>query len=395
LNDGIGTRIPFQAGFELKLPVHSWEAVGLGAGGICLLLLSLPGVLQQVLDPAQNAYLWRRAGVLGQLLFAYGMFFFFLGLWSAILRARGSSLRDGLQRRFSEIRVLLQNDLWRGARRACLPEAQVRWLLVVLCVGVGIRGYFLAQPMRYDESNTFLHFVNGDVLQMFFYPFPNNHVFHTILVKFTTAVLGAHPATIRLPAFVAGVASIPLIFCVARVLLPERSPVFASVAMAIFPYVVLYSTTARGYTLMVLFTLLLVLVGALTARRPSKAASTILAIIAALGILTLPSMAFPVAGVYLWLASVYLIQGHTLRGVVRDFIAPCAFLTAGVTAVLYTPVILVSEGVAAVVSNKYVAAQSSEKFFTRLPHHLLETIGDFSRDVPGPVLVFGLALMAI
>ena len=379
----------------MRLPGLTWEAAALSAAGAGLLFLSIPGVQRQFIDPSANAYLWQRQSVLSALALGYGGVLCVLGIWSSVLGMRGGSLRQTLRQHFSEICALIRNNLLEGFRHAFVSRRQAGWLLVVLVVGIAVRAYFLMQPMRYDESNTFLVFVNRDLLQLFFYPFPNNHVLHTILVKMTTEVLGAHPPTIRLPAFLAGVLSIPLVFCLGRVLLREGSALFATVVVAVFPYLILYATTARGYTLMVLFTLLLAVVGALTARAPSKAASTILSIIAALGILTVPSMAFPVAGVYLWLTFLFFIHGNKLRHVLGNFVVPCALLTAGLVALFYTPVIFVSKGIAPVIANEHVAAQPSEVFFRRLPEHLAGTFSDFVRDVPSPILYGGLALMGI
>jgi hypothetical protein len=362
--------------------------------GCGLLLLSTPGVHLRLLDPLENAYLWQRASVLADLLLVYGAFLIILGIWSQVLAQRGTSLSAETSRHFADIRLLVRDDLLKAVRRALVSPRQVRWLLAVICLGVAVRGYFLVQPMRYDEANTFLTFVNGDFTRMFSYTFPNNHVLHTILVRLVTSMLGAHPSTIRLPAFVAGVIAIPMVFCLGRVLLRQRTAAFATIAVAVFPYLILYSTNARGYTLIVFFTLMLMFVALRTAAAPSKASSALLSAIAALGLLTVPTMAFPIAGVYLWLTCLLLLNGNPARYVLRDFVIPCALLTVVFTAVFYTPVILVSNGVDPLLANDYVAAQGSEEFFRRLPAHLSSTFEDFSRDVPGPILFAWAVLMA-
>ena len=379
----------------MKLPKPSLEAALLCLSGCGLLFLSPPGIHLRFLSPIDNAYLWQRAGVLAALLFGYGSALVALAIWSQVLCSSGTSLGAQICRYAGDVCVLIRNVLFDAVRRAFRSGGDVAWLAVVLCLGVAVRAYFLSQPMRYDESNTFLHFVNGDISLLFFYPFPNNHVLHTILVKLSTWVFGAHPSTIRFPAFFAGIASIPLMFCLARALFRESSAAFATVAMAIFPYLILYSTMARGYTLVVFFTLTLIFVGALTAEKPSIAASAVLSVIAALGLLTIPSMAFAVAGVYLWLTCLLLINGNKLPRILREFVIPCAIMTVALTAVFYTPVILVSKGLDTLLANEYVAAQPSEVFFRQLYPHLALTLSDFFRDVPSPVLVVFLALMAI
>lgn len=379
----------------MKLPKPSLEAALLCLGGCGLLFLSPPSIHLRFLSPVDNAYLWQRAGVVAALLFGYGSALVGLGIWSQILAASGTSLSAQVRRHAADVSLLLRYVLFDAVRRAFRSDRDIGWVLMALCLGIAVRAYFLSQPMRYDESNTFLRFVNGDVSLLFFYPFPNNHVLHTILVKLSTVVFGAHPSTIRFPAFLAGIASIPLMFCLVRVLLREKSATFATVATAVFPYLILYSTTARGYSLVVFFTLALIFIGALTASKPSMAASIVLSVIAALGMLTIPIMTFPVAGVYLWLTCLFFINGNKFPRILREFVIPCAIMTIGLTAVFYTPVMLVSKGLDPVLANEYVAAQSSEMFFSRLYPHLARTFSDFFRDVPAPILFAFLALMTI
>lgn len=358
-------------------------------------MLGASGAYVQLLHPSENAYLWQRTDVLRALLIAYGAALLGLAIWIHVLTRRGRPLGTVLSRHFAEVRWLLRQAFFVISWRAVIAPRQLRVLLIVLCLGVVVRGYFLSQPMRYDEANTFLNFVNGNLLQLFFYPFPNNHVLHTIFVKLSTAVLGASPQTIRLPAFLAGIVLIPLVFCVGRALLRGRSAAFAALALAVCPYLILYSTNARGYTLMIFFTLLLVLVGVAAAAAPSKAAAIVLSALAALGFLTVPSMAFPVAGVYLWLTCLWFMRGNTIRDILRNFVVPVALLTVAFTAILYTPVIFVSKGIDALVDNRYVAARPSDLFFHQLPRHLGQTLVDFSRDIPGPLLFACAALMLV
>ncbi|MGH7795555.1 MAG: glycosyltransferase family 39 protein [Candidatus Binatia bacterium] len=379
----------------MKFPSLTLETTLLLIAGCGLLLMSAPQIHLSLLDPDDNAYLWQRSSVLAALLIGYGTLLVILSVWSRRLALRGTSFVAETAGHASNVHSLIRDDLLPALRRSFGPGWTARGLLVVLCFGIIVRAYFLTQPVRYDEAYTFLNFVNGNLSRLFDYPYPNNHVLHTILVKLSTIVWGAHPPSIRIPAFLAGIASIPLMFCLARILLNERSGIFATVAMSVFPYLVLYSTIARGYSMIVFLTLALILVAALTAKTPSIAASVILSIIAALGLSTIPSMAFAVAGVYLWLACLLFINGNKLRRILHDFAIPCAIMTAGLAAVLYTPVILVSKGIDPLLNNEYVAAQPSAEFFSEVYSHLTATLADFSRDIAGPVLWIGVALMAI
>ena len=274
-----------------------------------------------------------------------------------------------------------------------VPDNGIIWLVLALLVGIWLRGYFIAQPMRYDESYTFLNFVNRDLKQLFFYPLPNNHVLHSILTKVSTLVWGNHPVSIRFIAFLAGNALIPLVYILCRTL--KQSGVFASITLAVFPYFVLYSTNARGYTLVVLFTLSLALIGARIAKQLSISKTASFSLVAALGMLTMPTMLFPIAGIYLWVLLLLFISGHTQKRVFYEFALPSILITSTLTALFYTPVILVSNGIQSIIANRFVKAQPWQKFISQMYPHFNQTFIDFTRDIPDVLLLVATILFAI
>ncbi len=109
-------------------------------------------------------------------------------------------------------------------------KSGIIWIVFALSLGIFVRAYFLSQPMRYDESYTFLHFINKDIMSVFYYPLPNNHVLHSILTKISTYIWGANPISIRLVAFLAGTLSIILIYRLSRAL--GQSGMFAAFSIA-------------------------------------------------------------------------------------------------------------------------------------------------------------------
>jgi hypothetical protein len=352
-----------------------------------LLLLAPAKIHLRLLNPIDNAYFWRRSSVVGILLMVYGIVFLVLAIFSYRSSSKGISLTKRVLRYCREAAALLRTSLFPAIRRSFSAES-IPWLFVVLGIGIALRAYFLAQPMRYDESYTFLNYINGDFTRLFYYPLPNNHVLHTIFVKLSTLIWGAHPESIRFPAFLAGTASIPLIFCVCRVLLRGKSGLFASMAVALFPYLVLYSTTARGYSMIVFLSLALMLAGAHFSRTPSTIVSIILSSIAALGLMTIPIMAFPIASIYLWLFYAYLLNGSTLRRILRAFVIPSAIMTVGFSAILYSPVVFVSNGLQSLLFNEFVQSQPSEMFVSQIDPHFAETLADYFRDIPEAFLLF-------
>jgi hypothetical protein len=136
-------------------------------------------------------------------------------------------------------------------------------------------------------------------------------------------------------------------------------------------------------------------VGAHVAKTPSIAASAILSSISALGLMTMPSMAFPIAGIYLWLVCLLLLNGSSLKRILCAFVIPCAIMTVGFSAVLYSPVIFVSNGLEPLLANEFVQSQPSEVFFGQTYPHFARTLAHYSRDIPGLILLFCLILMVM
>ena len=84
-------------------------------------------------------------------------------------------------------------------------------LLIICVIGVTLRLALLNQPMRYDETLTFIGYASRPLWQALTdYSAPNNHLFHTLLVHLTT-LFGTQYSEwmIRVPAFAAGAAVIP------------------------------------------------------------------------------------------------------------------------------------------------------------------------------------------
>lgn len=271
------------------------------------------------------------------------------------------------------------------------------WVIAALLIGVAIRLYFLAQPMRYDEAYTFLKYVNGSWLDVFRYTLPNNHVLHTLLVKMVALVSAAPaaPAALRLPAFGAGVLAIPLVYRVCRQMGGAGSGIFAALVAAVFPYLVLYATNARGYTLVVLFTLALMGLAHSYYKVPMRMKLVGMAAVAALGMLTMPSFLFAAASVYVWLTAILLIKHRAIKPVLLEFILPCGVLSALFTAAVYAPVLYATKNIAAITANEFVRPLPLPEFLALMPLQLQYTLSDFTRDVPFPAALLALVFVGM
>ena len=267
-------------------------------------------------------------------------------------------------------------------------------LAAALTIGLGLRAYFLSLPLRYDECLTSRLFVDGGIRALFDYAQPNNHVFHTLAVKLSTLVWGSHPLVFRIPAFLAAGASIVLVYLVARAM-DKGSGLPSALAAAVFPYLVLFGSIARGYSFLVGLVLALVLVGLGCLRDPGRGRALLFAALSALSLWTMPSALFAVAGLFVWISTVHAVERRPLADLVRRVLAPCALWTLAFTALLYAPVIIVSRGFGPVLRNRYVTPQPFRKLLRNAPAHLEQTFSDFTRDIPAAVIVLGIILVLI
>src|SRR5206468_4613305 len=114
-------------------------------------------------------------------------------------------------------------------------------------------------PMRADEAHTFNEYATKSAYDaVSLYTFPNNHLFHTLLVHVAVQLLGGAPWVVRLPALIAGLALMPATYAMVRRLCDPTSAVLAAALVAASDPLVSYSVNGRGYTLLCLFTILLV-----------------------------------------------------------------------------------------------------------------------------------------
>jgi hypothetical protein len=257
-------------------------------------------------------------------------------------------------------------------------------LLGIIGVGLLLRIAYIDQAMRYDEAVTYLRFASQPWATIISsYPYPNNHVFHSLLVKASISLLGDEPWTIRIPAFVAGVTMIPLVFLVGRRLVGPLPAYFGAALVASSGELTLYSANARGYTIVCVLTLVLLNLG-LSLRTTSSARLWMTSVVvAALGLWSVPIMVYPAGALALWFALSALLGDTTNARKDLPRIALAAFATAIVTAILYSPIIS-REGLAALSGNKFVAASRWPVFFVQLADSIKDVLATWTLGLPLP-----------
>lgn len=256
-------------------------------------------------------------------------------------------------------------------------------LVAVTAIAIAVRLPDLSQPMRYDEAATWIDYASRPLaLGLSDYRFPNNHLFHTLLVHVTAAVGGSEPWVLRLPAFVAGVALVPLVWAVGRALHGAAAALGAAAFAAASTSLSLYSTSARGYTILGCLTLVLALLAVRQLRNPDAAGWLAIVVVSALGAWTIPTMLYPAGGIALWMylesrAGDATMPPRRMASTLRW----TGVATIALAALLYLPVVA-RTGIALVIGNRFVRPQRRGAFFAQLPEFARDMAADWSRGWP-------------
>lgn len=244
-----------------------------------------------------------------------------------------------------------------------MPRVLLVAAALVFLAGLAVRIASLGQPMRQDEADTVVLFALTPLRHILVDTvIPNNHLLHSVLVKGSLAVFGLSAEAARLPAFVAGVAILPLSFLVGRAWYGARAGVMAMAIVAACAPLVLYSTNARGYTLLACATLVAALGVRAGVTRNTRAGWVWWALALAAGAAVNPSMLYPAGGLACW--AMLSMRGPDARVRWRSFAAWS--VVAGVLALVwYAPAIKVS-GWQSIVSNDYVKPMAWGPFVSAL-----------------------------
>lgn len=248
-------------------------------------------------------------------------------------------------------------------------------LILIVLVGFGLRLLYIDQPMRYDESTSFLRYVEeglGNVVST--YNAPNNHIFHNVLVWLIWKVFGSiSPVIVRLPALFSGLLVIPTTYVVGKQFYGAEIGLIATVLAAGMPALILYSTNARGYSLVVLCALLMAYSALRIVRDDDRQWLFLFAGSAIVGFYSVPTMLYPAAGIALWILATILVVYPPAKwwSLLWSWTVIGLLVGAG-GALLYVPVIIGGSGLYSVIGNKFVRSQPLDVFLVGASGHLSE-----------------------
>ena len=301
----------------------------------------------------------------------------------------GMAALTGLQR-WTLFRPFIK-QLWADTGRsfACLRPCRdeigsLLTVVVIMVLAVIYRLEYITSPLHHDEAYTFIAFARTLMSAVSDYHLPNNHVFHSILVYFSTHLFGIQPWAVRLPAFTAGVLLVPAAYWLARRLYDRWTALLAALLVAVFPILVNYSTNARGYTLVALFTLLTFSLGTIVSREKNIFIWGLISLLSALGFYTLPVMLFPFGILFAWLFLENQAAGPGSYLSKFDFLLHWAAAGLGaaiLTLLFYTPILIYS-GPQKLFENGFVAPLPWPDLLETLAHRFGETWSEWTFRIP-------------
>lgn len=279
--------------------------------------------------------------------------------------------------------------------REIIKSTQFYPLLLIMIAAVIIRLYFLGEPMRYDESSSFLlHSSRPFTYALSYYIGPGNHLFHTLLSRSAYLLLGNEPWVLRLPALIAGILLIPVSFIVMRSIFTATTALLAAGLVCSSSVLIFQSTNARGYTLICLFFLLILGIGMYLQTHKNPSAWILFTLFSALGFYTIPIMLYPFGMVITWL--VVSAKRGTVLSTLKN-ICLAVFFVMLLTLLLYAPVIILS-GVKSLIANSVVRPLIWADFKSRFFAPPIGIWNLWTRDLPTTIICllitgFGMSLL--
>lgn len=167
----------------------------------------------------------------------------------------------------------------------------------VTLLALALRVIALDSQLWYDEIVTLVESVRPPLAEIVVgYHWNNKHPLNSVLGHLSVTTFGERPWALRLPAMLFGVACVPMLYLCGTAVATRREALLAALLLAVAYHHVWYSQSARGYTMLMFFTLLCTWLLLRGIERGGWPAFLAYAVAAALGAYTHLTMVFVVAG---------------------------------------------------------------------------------------------------
>jgi hypothetical protein len=160
--------------------------------------------------------------------------------------------------------ILLAGYGWVGSGRRPAPveaprsSGRVWWIVGALtALALALRLYRLNTGLWLDEILTLVDFARPPLRHIVSsFANQNQHMLYSVLSHISMSIFGEHAWSLRLPAALLGTATVPVLFLTGRRIAGEREALFSCALLTVSYHHIWFSQNARGYSGLLLFTLL-------------------------------------------------------------------------------------------------------------------------------------------
>lgn len=216
-----------------------------------------------------------------------------------------------------------------------------RFVLVLVVIGAALRVWLAASPITAAEAIAYMDYALrpvGETLSD--YSLPVNHIFHTLLTKWSTAIFGTSPVALRLPALIASVVVLPLFYLFVRSMFNRYIALMALALTAASPCLMELSALAHGYSLSWLCLVMALIFGRHLVRENNAVSAVLLGFSCALGMWAVPSSFTAAIMVVLWVLFSVLTKYDRSVSERVAMIGLALLVFIGATLLLYLPVVM-------------------------------------------------------
>ncbi len=282
----------------------------------------------------------------------------------------------------TEFQYLIRSLRFHLAR---LSIAEWAVLGILLAMGLGLRLWYLRQPIRFDEATTVLLYASQPwYIGLANYSMPNNHLLNTLMVRVCILIGNEQEWIVRLPALMAGFMCLPMLYLYARLMYSRPAAILALAWLSVNLAFVDMSTNARGYTMVVLFGLVSQVSTVFIFRRGYWLACLFNALAIGLGLIAVPTALLVVASGVLW-GILFFHQYHSAEQVPFSrlylWVGSCG-VGMGIALLGYAPMLMIM-GVEPLIANEWVRPLGWNQFIIEFPAQLLAYGTYMSRPFSG------------
>lgn len=145
-----------------------------------------------------------------------------------------------------------------GLARREQPVRAVEWAVLAgaLAAALGLRLVSLSAGLWIDEIQTLVDYVRLPLPQLLAtFDSQNQHLLYSVLARVSSTIFGESAWSLRIPAVLFGVGSVAALFWFARTVATTREALLAVVLITVSYHHIWFSQNARGYTGLLLWTL--------------------------------------------------------------------------------------------------------------------------------------------